>query len=347
MSDSDLDQELADLYAEMEAAEQGSDGEMKAEPPAPAEEPSYTPDAPQAGEAEGQTNKDNDHQDVDPVAGEAEGKQADGKDQGKPPDENTDEPEFKPAGRYVPIERFTDLRRTSRKLEKAKHGVEKQLGETQAELAQLKARLAYAEQAGNTVPDLPDGINMEAVQEGDPEAMRDALVYMQHTINELRGGHQQGSGFAEPPSGDSPNADTTDTASSPASWDEFIYSLPPDSPVHDLDGWLSSGDPVLIEAAKTAEQQLLGDPQYAQNLESLYSEVVNRVKAQLSQPVEQQLQQNSSQQPVTPRSLSQAAGQAGGHLSLVEQFSQADDPDAFFDNLPESQQQALWAELGM
>jgi hypothetical protein len=328
------------MYAEMEAAEQGSEGEMQTPQAGGEPEQSHDTPMPDAGEAEAQ--QDTDTTGTDPQAGEAEDTE-----HGASEDDNDDG--FKPSGRLVPVEKYTDLRRAARRLEKAKHGVEKTLGERDAELAQLKARLQYAEQTGATIPDLPDGIDVQAVQDGDPDAMRDALLYMQHTIEQLRAGNQQALPQAQQATQQAGQA----AGSSPApfsepvaqTWDQFIWSLPEDSPVHELDGWMSSGDPVLVKAAQQTEQQLLNNPQFNASRESLYTEVVRRVKSQLSRSVGQQLQQ--AEQQSAPRSLSQAGGSGAGNMSLVEQFSQADDPEAFMQALPKHQQQALWAALGM
>ncbi len=348
MSDSDLDDELKALYAEMAAAEQEGDGEMEPAPDAGEATNSHDTPQPHAGEAEADTNTQTTSD--TPQAGEAEADQTGSGDQDdnagtKPdnqPDAGSGNDRFKPSGPQVPVERFTDLRRSARRMEKAYHGAQKALEGSQAEIAQLKARLQLAEQMGHSVPELPDGIDVQAVRDGDPDAVANALLYIQHSLEQVPSspsGSPQGGSDTPPPESVSEPV--------PPSWDQFIWSLPDNSPVHELDGWISSGNPELKAAAQAVEKQLWNDPQFNQNLESLYTEVVNRVKTQLSRSVEQQYQKAEQQQAAAPRSLSQAGGAAGTELSLVEQFNQAEDPGAFMDALPDNQKTQLWAALGM
>ncbi|HPQ94184.1 MAG: hypothetical protein KDI44_02595 [Thiothrix sp.] len=334
---SDLDDDLNAMYAQLQSADEEApeteDAPDKAQPaPSP---------PPHAGKAEANNTDTKPPEPELPHAGKAEGNAG--------PEDGTQEQD---AGHGSDNTNptwsdYSQLRRSARKLEKAKRGLEKQLDDERGNAGRLQAELDYIRSRhGDDTATFPTGINMQGVRDGDPDAIADALAFIQHQAQQGRYGpadrEASVDGNTRPP-----DAGASPPAPLPSSWNDFVDTLPDNSPVHELDAWVHSGNPALMAAAKAAEQAILSDPEsQGKTPESLYIEVVRRVKAGLDQRVEQQFQQAEQRQ--QPRSLSQAGGNAGrGGLSLMEQFAQADDPEAFMAKLPESQQKQLWASLGL
>lgn len=278
----------------------------------------------------------------------------------------------------VPIAKHTHEKRTRRKLEKVKDKLEGELAtERQArqaeqqELARLRQQVEYAKASGAEIPDVPTAIDMQGIQDMEPDALRDTIFIQQQQLDAMarrigmpsEGATDDiaaapGTGADNPPGDSATNEPPTEAeldAHRSAQINQVADTAPPDSLVHELAEWFDpSGDDFqrfsgVRKTALSINSELFhSDPKYQADPQLLLTETVRQVKARLAQKVERDVQQAQQRKKPTSPSLTQAGGAAISNKgSIADRYLAAGDNEvAFLATLSQDELDELERELG-
>lgn len=315
--------ELSDIEKELEEAEaleMGEEPELEEEQEQPEIE-----EQPHAEEVEAEEEEQEEAEDPDAEQAEEEQQQFEYNDQ-------------------VPIAKFTQEKRTRRKLERVKDGLEKTLGEKDAayaelqkELAEARQQVAFAKSHGS--PDMPTEVDHEAIRAGDPDAIANALLLIQN--------QQQAAPATAPEVAEAP--EVTPEQQQANAFEQMLDEAPKDSPLHELGEWYdSSGDnfaqyDAVRQIAAAEEAKILETPEFKfASMPVVLTEVARRVKEQVTAKADAAISQSRA----NARTLTNTSGtSAEPSKTLLDRYMTATDENEFIMKLTPAQMTELQSQL--